>query len=113
MEWMLIVVAFAGAVAYVIYRGTRRSTQLRELAERGRPVAGRVASISNRMTKSGRRLHVVYEYQVDGRSHTGNSLLTRAEHDSLAKGGPIVVVYLPEDPTVAAPEFKLPSRSDA
>jgi len=108
MEWMLVVVVFAGGVAYALFRGTRRSAELRVLAERGRPVAGRVTLLSRRMTKSGRRLQVAYEYQVDGRVHSGNTLVTPAEFASLSQGGPIVLVYLPDDPRVAAPEFKLP-----
>lgn len=113
MESMLVVVAFAAAVAYAIYRGTRRGTELRELAERGRPVAGRVSLLTQRMTKSGRRLQVTYEYQVDGRVYTGNALLTRAEHASLSQGGPVVIVYLPDKPQVAAPEFKMPASGRA
>ena len=108
MEWLLVVVLFVAGIGYAIYRGTRRSTELRTLAERGRPVAGRVTLLTRRMTKSGRRLQVVYEYQVEGRVYTGNSMLTRGEHDSLSQGGPIVLVYLPDDPRIVAPEFRLP-----
>jgi hypothetical protein len=113
MEWLLVVALFAAGIAFAIYRGTRRSVELRTLAERGRPVAGRVTLLTRRMTKSGRRLLAVYEYQVEGRTYTGNSMLTRAQHASLSQGGPIVLVYLPEDPRIAAPEFKLPDEQRA
>jgi hypothetical protein len=113
MDPFVVVVGFAAAIACIAYRGVRRRLQARQLAERGRTVAGRIVSLSAAKMKSVTRYMVAYEYEVEGRVYKGMSRLTRTQHDRLSQGGPIALVYLPDRPEVALPEFRLPPTSHA
>ena len=81
--------------------------QLREdrhFATAGRPTVGLVLSKAPRAGRPGsspsRGYHVLYTFKTPGRLGVANeATMSRSAYNALSDGGPIDVVYLPEDPT--------------
>jgi hypothetical protein len=81
----------------------KRAHEVRALAERGRPVSGRVVDRRARHSRAtaGRHRRVKLAYE---RPDTGPQarwiVVTSSEWETLVEGAPVDLVYLPERPSV-------------
>ena len=88
-----------------IWLVSRRGLELKHLADRGRPVTGRVVDKEARHSKGNpgryRRVQVAYE-RPDTGAHARWIVVNREEWEVLVEGAPVELVYLPDRPAIFA-----------
>jgi hypothetical protein len=99
----VIIAAILAVLAFVAYWKTRqRGVELRALADRGRPVTGRVADRNTLNSRSsGDYVRVKLAYV---RADTGPQerwvVVSRAEWEAFVDGAPVELVYRPDRPSI-------------
>lgn len=99
----LVIAALLAIPLLLAWQVVRRAREVRALAERGRPVSGRVVDRRARHSRgtAGRHRRVKLAYE---RPDTGPQsrwiVVTRSEWEALVEGAAVDLVYLPERPSV-------------
>jgi hypothetical protein len=88
-----------------LHRQAANDSLARRLTAEGRETEATVTRLWSGMDWNG----VNYDYTVDGRSYMGGANIASEHWHSLQVGSPLVILYLPSDPTQASPEADPPN----
>jgi len=107
MEILLFIAVFGGLLALVLFSMYQRARQVHALVTEGIPIQGNVTN-RRRFTQKGRMRFVLsYEYQPDGQTRRGRSVVSREQFEAHGEGDMLPLRYLASKPSVSAPEFVL------
>ena len=113
MEILLFIAIFGGLVALVLFSLYQRAKQVHALVNEGIPIQGSVTSKRRFMQKGRLRFVLAYEYQPDGQTRRGRSVVSREQFELHGEGQALPLRYLADKPSVSAPEFVLDQARQA
>lgn len=95
-------ILMACAVGLFIWLGVRRGNELLRLGRTGLPTTGRLSAKRERTRKGRTTYTLVYEYRSNKGQHQRSMKVSRSEFDAAREDTEVDMVYLPDNPRIAA-----------